>query len=212
MKLIVAFALVTVCVSSLAADTAAPRDLKEDFEEFVALIPFNKINDVVIKYIILDGEFRSFVKYLQSGEFGKVWDQIFSHHLMKDLLRYLDSKDVDAVGLINQLADLIGQPHVNPDVEGVLVETKILGGVKAIFEEIIALINIDQMEALILDKLANSPAFQELYNKISSIDYAEIDEFLENSAEIQDFLQRLRKYGITVDDFIYAIKEFFGWL
>uniref|UniRef100_F4MI47 Putative microvillar-like protein 5 n=1 Tax=Phlebotomus perniciosus TaxID=13204 RepID=F4MI47_PHLPE len=206
MKFAVACILLTFCLSALAV---TPRDLQQDFEEFNALIPSKKIQDVVTKYYLFDGETRNFVKYLKGAEFRKVWDQVFTYPDVKDLLHYLKDKNADATGLINSLADLLGLPHVTPDL--MLGNAVMLRSLKGLFNEIVALLPLDKLQALLEDKLANSEDFKELYKRIASYDYCALEQFTANSAEVQDFLNRLNGYGVSLDGLFNDVKEFFGW-
>nr|ABV60295.1 microvillar-like protein [Lutzomyia longipalpis] len=203
MKIIVACILLSCAVSALAAQ---PRSLQDDFKEFEALIPADAIQSVVTKYYIIDGETRNFVKYLKGAQFRKVWDQVFTHPITKDVLEYLVSKDVDPTSLINQLADLLGLPHVQPTIAN--IHSRSLLG---LYNEIVRLLPLDKFEALLNDKMENSEDFQELYQKITSIDYKVVEDFVTNSAEIQDFVQRLRNYKIPVDVLVEGVTQFFGW-
>lgn len=106
-------ALVAFATASSIPDT---RGLKEDFQEFVDLVPVEKFVGLALRYLTTDKEFKEFFTYLKGQEFSTVWDQFFALKEVKDVLNYLQDAGLDVYDALNVVADFLGLHHVQPTV------------------------------------------------------------------------------------------------
>nr|6XRX_A Chain A, Maltose/maltodextrin-binding periplasmic protein, Mosquito protein AZ1 [synthetic construct] len=196
----------TVDAALAAAQTNAAAALKDDFQEFVDLVPVDKLVNVALQYLVSDKEFKEFFGYLQGEEFSAVWDQFFALNEVKDVLNYLEAADLAVYDALNTVADFLGLHHVKPTVH-----TLRTGGLTGFFDETVALLPLDKFEALFEEKLKTSPEFKAFFEKLRNLDYQKFVDFHNNSKEVQGFLQKLRSYGLDVDGFFNLVAGFFGW-
>ncbi|XP_062541980.1 uncharacterized protein LOC134209978 [Armigeres subalbatus] len=196
-------ALVAIATASAIPDS---RALKDDFQEFLDLVPVDGLLGVALKYLTTDKEFKEFFGYLQGEEFSAVWDQVFALAEVKDVLNYLEDADLAVYDALNTVADFLGLHHVSPAVMSLKA-----GGLNGFFNEAVALLPLEKFEALFEEKLKTSPEFKAFFEKLRSLDYHKFVELHDNSKELQAFLQKLRNYGLDVDGFFDLVAGFFGW-
>ncbi|XP_062551702.1 protein G12-like [Armigeres subalbatus] len=196
-------ALVAFATASAIPDS---RALKDDFQEFLDLVPVDGLLSVALKYLTTDKEFKEFFGYLQGEEFSAVWDQVFALAEVKDVLNYLEDADLAVYDALNTVADFLGLNHVNPAIMSFKA-----GGLNGFFNEAVGLLPLDKFEALFEEKLKTSPEFKAFFEKLRNLDYHKFEELHNNSKELQAFLQKLRNYGLDVDGFFDLVAGFFGW-
>ncbi|XP_055608939.1 protein G12-like [Uranotaenia lowii] len=213
MKILSIFGLVLVAVvaASSSVQSQPSRSLQSDLDEFVQLLPFEKIVNIALKYFLIDAEVKAAVEYILGPEFGTIWDQVFSLREVLDILDYLQDAGIDAYGAINDLADLIGVNHVEPSRPGVVSRTVSTRGLNALIDEVLSVLPKDELLALFEQKLQTSAEFKAFFEKIQSTEFKNLVEFFNNSAKLQSLFQKLREHGVDVDKIIELIKGFFGW-
>ncbi|KXJ83829.1 hypothetical protein RP20_CCG000164 [Aedes albopictus] len=91
-------ALVAVAAASFHPAPVSTRSLNDDLQDFLNLLPVDKLTDLVVRYFTTDKEFQEAFAYLQGEEFAAVWDQFFALKEVKDVLNYLEDA-VKAGGL-----------------------------------------------------------------------------------------------------------------
>uniref|UniRef100_U5EMJ5 Putative secreted protein n=1 Tax=Corethrella appendiculata TaxID=1370023 RepID=U5EMJ5_9DIPT len=201
--------LVSLVVIASAA-TYQQRGLNEDLEDFMKLVPVDKITKLAVEYFTTDKEVQDAFKYLQGKEFASVWDQFFALKQVKDLLKYLNGAGLDVYTFLNEVADLFGVAHVKPSVRS--LETRKTGhGISGLVDEVLALLPKDKLKALFEEKLKTSAEFKKFFDKLQHADFKELADFYQNSKEVQAAFQKLREHGIDVDKFFELVKGFFGW-
>ncbi|XP_062551700.1 protein G12-like [Armigeres subalbatus] len=193
---------------AFAAASAIPntRALKDDFQEFVDLVPVDKLVGVALKYLTTDKEFKEFFSYLQGAEFSAVWDQFFALKEVKDVLNYLEDAGLAVYDALNTVADFLGLHHVKPTVKSLGTR-----GLNGFLDEVVGLLPLNKFEALFEEKLSTSPEFKAFFEKLRNLDYNKFVDLYNNSKEVQSFLQKLRNYGVDVDGFFDLVAGFFGW-
>ncbi|EAT34668.1 AAEL009165-PB [Aedes aegypti] len=199
-------ALVAIATASYIPAKAPSRSLKDDFQDFVNLLPVDKLTDLVVRYFTTDKEFQEAFAYLQGKEFAAVWDQLFALNEVKDVLNYLEDAGLEVYELLNQVADFLGLNHVKP-TKGV----KSSGGLSGFVDEALALLPLKELKALFEEKLKTSPEFKAFFDKLSSTDFQKLVDFYQNSKEAQALVQKLRDHGVDVDKFFELVAGFFGW-
>ncbi|XP_055545049.1 protein G12-like [Wyeomyia smithii] len=195
-----------VAISSVSA-VPAPRGLKEDFEDFLALVPVDELSKLALDYYLHDKEVQDAFAYLQGEEFSAVWDQLFAVNEVRDLLKYLEDAGLPVYDALNFVADFFGLNHVKPMVR--TIRSLRTGGLSGFLDEAFVLLPTDKLKALFEEKLQTSPEFKALFDKLQHTDFQKLVDFYNNSKEVQSLFQKLR--GIDVDKFVDLVAGFFGW-
>lgn len=173
LAVIIAFAAV-VLISTTSSEPS-PRGLQDDFEEFVELLPFDKILDVAFKYVLTDTEVQEALQYLLGPEFSTIWDQVFALKEVRDVLDYLEQAGVEAYAFFNDLADLLGLNPVKPNVN--VRHSVSTRGLSNLIDEVLALLPKDELLALFEHKLETSVEFKAFFDKLKSTDFQKLVEF-----------------------------------
>lgn len=201
--------LILVVLAFVGLSCASTYNLRQDIDDFLALIPKDKIREIYVKYQG-DPDIQKVVAYLKSKDFAAVAHIVAGVDEVKDLVNYLESKDIHVVALLNKLADLLGLPHW-PGSFMAQPYPRQNRSWRDFIDEIKAALPMEDLINLAVDKLANSPDFQELFEKISSVDYQKLHDNALKHPEIVDMITRLEAMGVDVGKIWEAIKSIFGW-
>ncbi|XP_053687122.1 protein G12-like [Sabethes cyaneus] len=203
---IISFALVA---SVALSQPQTSRTLQEDFDDFVALLPFEDIVAVAMRYFLTDKEVQAAVQYITGPEFAAVWDQVFALKEVLDILDYLEEAGVRAYDAVNELADLIGVKPVKPSL--MIRQAVSIRGLNDLIEEVLALLPKEELLALFEQKMETSAEFKAFFEKLQSTEFQSLVDFANNSSELQSLFDKLREHGVDVDQFFELVKGFFGW-
>lgn len=164
-----------IAIATASAEFTDQSPLAMDLQDFVDLIPQDKITQVAVRYYIFDKEVKDVVSYLKGKEFTSVWNQVFDYEDTRRLIAYLEANGVPAKKYINEVGLFFGLP----DVQSITKAAQIRGkGFKNMVDEILVLIPQKKIEDLFNDKMENSAAFVDLFNTISGADLEKIDGFI----------------------------------
>ncbi|XP_049774591.1 uncharacterized protein LOC126162248 isoform X14 [Schistocerca cancellata] len=181
------------------------RDLQDDLNDFLALIPIDEIVNIVLNHLANDPEVQAVVEYVLSDDFKSIVLAIDALPEYIDFLNYLQESGLDVYKYVNILHDFLGLPQLTPPSK--LRRTR---SIRSMVDEILAILPLDELQALFYEKLETSPDFKELYDRIRSPEFQSIVETLNSLPEYQELLQKLRDAGIDVDAFIDLIRGLFG--
>ncbi|XP_047109029.1 uncharacterized protein LOC124777612 [Schistocerca piceifrons] len=183
----------------------ANRNLQDDLNDFLALIPVDEIVAIVLDHLANDPEVQAAVQYILSDDFKSIVLAIDALPEYIDFLNYLQESGLDVYKYVNALHDFLGLPQLTPPSK--LRHTR---SIRSMVDEILAILPLDELRALFDEKLETSPDFKELYDRIRSPEFQSIVETLNSLPEYQELLQKLRDAGIDVDAFIDLIRGLFG--
>ncbi|XP_059615415.1 uncharacterized protein LOC132260981 [Phlebotomus argentipes] len=204
MKFIAVFAIIAAVASSQAFSTvnlSQTRGLDEDLQEFLDLLPVDAFLKLAVEYLGTDKEFQEVVKYFQSPEFAKMWDGLFKNKDVMAVLNFVQAAGLDVVSLLNEVANLLNLPPVKPARRGT--------GVDGFLNDLLALLPKDKLVALFKEKLATSPEFKAMYEKMTGAEFKKLTDNLLNNAEVQGYLKELKSKGLDALKFVQVFKEFF---
>lgn len=173
--------LLIICLiagTAVSAELRDPSPLAKDLQDFVDLIPQDKITQIAVRYYIFDSEVKEVVAYLKDKEFTSVWNQVFAYEDTKRLIAYLEANDVPAKKHINEVGLFFGLPDVQRGLRFNKASEVKGKGFKNMVDEILLLIPQQKIGDLFNEKMDNSAAFQDLYKKISGADFEKIDSFI----------------------------------
>lgn len=202
-----AIVLLAVIGATVALPTKQTRSLKGDLDDFLALIPKEKFVALYHKYEN-DADVQKIVAYLKSEDFAKVAHIIAHNSEIQDLVKYIEGKGVSIVDLINRLADRLGLPHWPTYAVQHGRQTR---SIRDFINEAKALLPMDKLLALAMDKLANSEDFQDLYIKISEMDGNKIHDDALSHPEIVDLITRANAIGLDTKKVWQTLQVIFGW-
>jgi uncharacterized protein YerC/beta-phosphoglucomutase-like phosphatase (HAD superfamily) len=180
------------------------RTLADDLQDFIDLLPLDDIKAIADEHLQTDGAFAAVVLYLQGPEWTELVDTVGAKPEVQEFIQYLNDAGLPVDDIIAWIHNLIAgaAPGTDPDEEGSL---------RPLLDEIEAILPIDDLIALLNDKLQNSPDFQGLYTKVSSEEAHTLVEEVRAIDEVQRLAQRLRDMGVKVDEALAVVYDFLGW-
>jgi uncharacterized protein YerC len=171
---------------------------------FIDLLPLDDIKAIADEHLQTDGAFAAVVLYLQGPEWTDLVDTVGAKPEVQEFIQYLNDAGLPVDDIIAWIHNLIAgaAPGTEPDEEGSL---------RPLLDEIEAILPVDDLIALLNDKLQNSPDFQGLYTKVSSEEAHTLVEEVRAIDEVQRLAQRLRDMGVKVDEALAVVYDFLGW-
>ncbi|XP_049786484.1 uncharacterized protein LOC126188871 isoform X4 [Schistocerca cancellata] len=184
------------------------RNLQDDLNDFLALIPVDEIVNIVLNYVANDAEVQAALQYLMSDEFESIVVYVDQQPELYDLLNFLEDSGLDPYGFLNMIHDFLGIPQISKPASRMRRSSRSL---KSMLDEILAILPVDELKALYNEKLETSPDFAELINRLSSDEFHQLVLRVLELDAVQDLIQMLRDAGIDVDAIMDFIRNLFGW-
>ncbi|XP_023289669.1 uncharacterized protein LOC105699026 [Orussus abietinus] len=207
LALVAALAVTQTSFSYKIQDTS--RSLEDDFLDFIALIPQDKVIEIVHDYAANDAEFQATIKYLQSEEFKKLILAVDALPEYIDFLNYLHFAGIDVYTGINQIHEILGLEGLKPP-SGRKIQPRITGGLTGLLEDIKNVLPIQEIRALYQEKLKTSKAFAEFIKVIESPEFQKIVDALEANPEFQHIILTAEQHGIDVQAVADFLNTVFG--
>ncbi|XP_008208307.1 uncharacterized protein LOC100115024 [Nasonia vitripennis] len=182
------------------------RNLKDDLNDFLALVPVERIKEIFYDYLANDEAFGEALDYVLSEEFQGLIIEIEAQKEVKQLLQFLQESGLQAHEFINKINDILGIEHIVPRIH--YNSIRITGGLPGFIQDIKATLSIDQIKKLYDDKLKSSSDFAALIKRLSSDEFQGLVDKLLDNAELQNLIKRAEAKGVDVQ----AIFEFFSSL
>ncbi|CAD7085647.1 unnamed protein product [Hermetia illucens] len=180
--------------------------LQPVLQEFTALIPTDKILELLLTSMTSDPETQAVMEFLSSSEFHQVVNLVQSQPSFKTLLDFACSDlYLDAAYYFNFLAGIFGFPEVRSHPRAIARA----GGFRGLLLDILEVIPVDEIKALFEQKLASDYYLQLAFQKINSDEFGAIVDTLKANAAYVDMKDRLRGLGVDVDLIIDTINKIF---
>ncbi|XP_058805216.1 uncharacterized protein LOC131672179 [Phymastichus coffea] len=181
-------------------------NLKDDLDDFLALIPVKEIKDLFYEYLSNDEDFREALDYIQSDEFKGLVMEVEGSQEVKGFLEFLVASGLDAYNFVNKLNDFLGIDHITPIY--LIKNRKITGGLPGFIEDVKALLPLDKIESLYNEKLQTSEDFKNLITRLKSQEFQGlVNKFMVNPA-LQNLMKKAEAKGVNVQailDFLTAL-------
>ncbi|KAK2585724.1 hypothetical protein KPH14_010337 [Odynerus spinipes] len=201
------FALALIAIMATASAWEVPNlgkgDLYKDLQDFVDLVPTNKVVSIIMEYAAEDEEFQRTLEYLQSEEFKTLVQDVEALPEIADLMNYIYDAGVDIYYLVNLLNKFVGVPALTPPTN-----YKITGGLKGLVADLKAVIPFDKFEALYKEKLQTSKAFKEFVDRLSSPEFQNIVNTVYANPHFQNLLAKAKAAGLdlkVIKDLLYTL-------
>ncbi|PSN48368.1 hypothetical protein C0J52_16187 [Blattella germanica] len=206
MKLPIIFLAVLGLTFGKSIPTHSTKNLQDDLNDFLALVPVDDILAIALDYLANDAQVQELMVYVQSEEFHTIILTVEALPEFDNFVNFLNDLGLDVTGYINTIHNVIGLPpfptsrkHMRRGV-----------GVDGLIDDVIAILPVDDLKALFEEKLVSSPDFKAFYDAIGSPEFQSIIQTLNAMPEYQALLDKLRDYGVDVDHYIELIRALFG--
>uniref|UniRef100_A0A6V7I5S7 Protein G12 n=1 Tax=Bracon brevicornis TaxID=1563983 RepID=A0A6V7I5S7_9HYME len=189
------------------------RSLADDFEDFLALVPQDKILPIVADYMENDAEVQHVFEYIQSEDFKKLVTEVESIEDVLAFYDYLQESGLDVYDAVNQLHEAMGLPPLNHKVMRRSLSKDLkrrTGGVKGLIEDIKAVLPLDKFKDLYHEKMVSSPEFKELVERLRSPKLQAIVDRLFQNEVFLHIIETAKGHGIHVDAVADLLSTIFG--
>ncbi|XP_011299770.1 uncharacterized protein [Fopius arisanus] len=181
-------------------------DLHDDLADFIALIPHHEIVEIVLEYMEKDDDVRKAVEYIQSAEFRQLVKIVEEMDDVKNFYNYLQESGLNIYDAINKLHDFIGLAPITH--QG--LSRGITGGLNGMIQDIKAILPLDKIKDLYYEKMATSPAFKKLIERLHSPKFQAVVDKLYANKEFQEILKAARVAGINLEKVADLLSTIFG--
>lgn len=199
MKFSVAF-LVALALSGAVDVRSTPirnsDELSEIFQEFLALVPQDKVIAIALEYLENDAEVQAVVDYVQSDGFKDLVKKVENIEDVIKFYDYLQESGLDIYSVINGMHEMIGLPPLVPS--GSARSARITGGIAGLVADIKAVLPVEDIKALFHEKLETSAAFAQLIDRFRSPRFQELIDTLRANEEFQKILKFAKEHGVDV--------------
>lgn len=193
--------------------------LQSVIDEFVKLLPVDKLLEIYITAVSEDPEVQEIMAYLESDDFKQIILAIQNAPQFNRLMAYACEKlYLDVYYYYNKFADLFGLPPVTRPPFKVFKHMQSLSesvlrrpGLKGMLLDMYDVLPMDEIRKMFYDKLENDEYVKLAMEFLASEDFKKIVKLVENVKEFKELLQKLRDMNIDIDEVIRVVKKFFKW-
>ncbi|XP_047368813.1 uncharacterized protein LOC124956696 [Vespa velutina] len=206
MKFAIALVAILATANAWTVPNLGKGELHKDLQEFVDLIPVDKVIELVKQYIAEDAEVKRGVAYTKTEEFKTLVQEIEAIPEYIKLLNCIYEAGVDSYYLVNRLHKYLGLPELTPPQS--FSEYGITGGYKGLIEDVKPLIPKEKIKALYHQKLQTSPAFKQFIEHLSSPDFQKVVNTVYANPRFQYIVNKAKQAGLDLErirDFLQTV-------
>ncbi|KYN21516.1 PREDICTED: uncharacterized protein LOC108759794 [Trachymyrmex cornetzi] len=176
-------------------------ELRFDIQEFIDLVPVNKIVQITLQYFTEDKDFQRMVEYFRSEGFKQLIQDVEALPEIKVFMDYIHDAGIDIYKMVNKLNSALKLPLLTPP--SYFIDTYITGGIKGFIQDILNVLPRQQLRDLYEKKLTTSKAFADLIAQLKSDNFQQIVNKVYVHEKFQELLTHARAEGID----LVAIKD-----
>ncbi|KAL0116893.1 hypothetical protein PUN28_010039 [Cardiocondyla obscurior] len=176
-------------------------ELYKDIQDFLDLIPVERLLEITLEYYAGDAEFQNLVRYLQSEKFKELVQEVENLSEIEELMNYIHDAGIDIYKIVNMMNEALGLPPLTPPSR--FIRKRISGGIRGYVDDILAVLPRQQLQDLYDEKLKTSKAFADFIAQLESENFQQIVNKVYNHPTVQELLVHARNAGID----LIAIKD-----
>jgi len=198
---LVLLAFVATASAKIEIPNFGRGELHKEIQDFLDLVPVEKVIDITLQYYAQDREFQNMVAYFQSPGFKELVRHVEAMPEIKVLMDYIHHAGIDIYKIVNTMNSALGLPPLTPPSN--LIGTQITGGLKGYVNDILAVLPMQQLQDLYEHKLRTSKAFADFIRQLESENFQRIVNQVYAHPTFQELLAHARNAGID----LIAIKN-----
>ncbi|KAG5332150.1 G12 protein, partial [Acromyrmex charruanus] len=199
------FALALLALVATASAYELPNfgrgNLHKDIQEFIDLVPIEKVIQITLQYFTEDEDFQRMIKYFRSEGFKQLVKDVEALPEIKVFMDYIHNAGIDIYKIVNELNSALKLPPLTPP--SYFIGTYITGGINGYIQDILAILPQQQLRILYEKKLTTSKEFADLVAQLKSDNFQQIVNQVYTHPKFQELLEHARTEGID----LIAIKE-----
>ncbi|XP_031772232.1 uncharacterized protein LOC116414327 [Apis florea] len=206
MKFASAIFVVLVAISPLNAyklPATGSGALAKELQDFLDLIPIDKVIEVTKTYYVQDTQFRNIIQLMKTEELKQWMLDIESVSEFKLLLNYMQKNGLDIYYLVNQFNKSLNLPPLVSGIKSLFgsFENKIIGGFMGYLIDVSALVPIDELSNLFTEKSKNSEVFKAFIAEVTSSKYFDFYNNIFEDKHYKNLENDAVRLGVTRNDF-----------
>ncbi|KYN04372.1 PREDICTED: protein G12-like [Cyphomyrmex costatus] len=194
------FALALLALVATASAYEIPNfgrgELRHDIQDFLDLVPVEKVIEITIQYYVEDKEFQDMVKYFESEGFKQLVKDVEALPEIKILMDYIHNAGIDIYKIVNKINSALKLPPLTPPSYS--IGTYITGGIKGFIQDILDVLPRQQFKDLYEEKLKTSKAFADFIAQLKSENFQHIVNKLYVHPKFQELLTHARNAGVDL--------------
>ena len=201
MKFAVAILAVLAMASPLTAfklPASGSGALAKELQDFVDLVPFDKILSRIRVYATQDKEFQAAMQVLDSNELKQFVAYAEAIPAVKTLLNHLEQAGLGITSLINKLNDVLGLAHIS-SLEA--SEYKISGGLRGFGDELASLIPLEKFSQLAEEKRKTSQVYNDFIHELLKPELVKVYLSLNSNTHYVKLVQEAEQANIDTEIF-----------
>ncbi|XP_054012758.1 protein G12-like [Hylaeus anthracinus] len=165
--------------------------LAKEMQDFMDLIPVDRVMAVLRAYAAQDKEFQTVIKLVDSKETVMYIEELEAHPAAKDLMKYMQNAGLDIYLLVNKLNAALGIESITS-----FAFHKITGGLRGLAIDLEATVPIKQMEDLLESKMVKSPVFAAFVKEVGSPKYFDLYDNVYTNQHVVNIAEQAKQAGI----------------
>lgn len=199
---------ITVPKHPLPADLG--RSLADELGDFVKLIPLNKFIEITTEYVTKDQKVQQAFAYVLKSEFHDLLREVEALKEHQELIMFLEKSDLHVIKAIQEFHRAIGmEKYMPPELEDVFKSQvgvqKVGDGLKAMLDDLVAVVPTDKIRALYDEKMKTINAFSTFVKKVTSAEMKKLVFNLYSHPIYQKMLTKCLEQGLDLK----ALSEFY---
>ncbi|KAM7343489.1 protein G12 [Cochliomyia hominivorax] len=213
MKANLKYIVFIICISSfLFGYTKA--ELRQDFRDFLKLVPRKRVGYIAARHFIVDEQFRTAFKYIRSSRFNQNWQRIRNSQEFLDLIDYMRMQNIslsvlqDVSGIIDKLPNQLRTFSIPTKVPVMMMMQRNL---VSFMREVMQALPRARFSSLMARKVTEGGDFARLYKAVQQKEFKQLLDKAKASDNLQSSWLELRKHYIEVNDLIDVTYEIISW-
>jgi len=181
--------------------------LHKDIQEFIDLVPLEKVIQITLQYFTEDKDFQRMIEYFRSEEFKQLVKEVEALPEVKVFMDYVHNAGIDIYKMVNDLNSALKLPPLTaPSYFG----TYITGGINGYIQDILNVLPQQQLRDLYEKKLKTSEAFADLVAQLKSDNFQQLVNQIYNNPIFQELLTHARTEGIDLIKIKNLLESLWG--
>lgn len=193
MKLALAILAIVAVASGYKIPSTGSGALARELQDFLDLVPLNKVKELVDVYLAQDREFNLALSFVGSQESKAFIVDLEAIPEYKKLLDYMQNAGVDVYYLIQKVHEALDIRRVSPLKAS---DRKISGGLLGFAEDFTDLVPLDKMTELLDEKMMTSKVFFDYVTECLSPEYAGFLTGITSNPHFFNLLTQVEQAGV----------------
>ncbi|XP_050092622.1 protein G12 [Anopheles aquasalis] len=188
------------------------HQLQQDLMDFIDLVPFEEVRQLMQYYYHYDVEVESAFDYVSTEDYTQIRQDIANLGEVRTFRRYLDSIGCSVEQLWKELNarfdadDIFAEP--DESLRKLNLTTR---GLNGLVDDILALLPQDEIILLFFDKLETSNDFSYFFEQIGSGEFENVLNTLQSSQQLRILLWKLQQHGFDIPGWIQLVQRYFSF-